>query len=133
MAGNGSSYKALEWVWGLSEVTPTQKLVLLSLACRVDQAYSCFPGLKLISKETCLGRSTVIDALNALEANDLLFRATRVRPNGSHSTNRYYLNHPEAPHLTGELDEDDDPNRIAELDQATKRAIAAQKKRRSEG
>lgn len=123
MAGNGSGYKATAWAWEQA-LPPSQKLVLLNLAGRADQAFSCFPSLPTICGDTNLSRSTVLRALAALEAADLVFRATRHRKNGSQRSNRYYLSHPDAPHVTGIGDEDE--RRVAELYQASRRAIEAQ-------
>lgn len=128
MAGNGSSYKAMAWAWDLELATPAEKLVLLNLAGRADQAYSCYPGLNHIARQTGLNRSTVTRALNALEAADVLMRATRKRKNGSTGSTRYFLCHPEAPHVTGDVDVNDDPGRFEELDRASERAILAHEK-----
>ncbi|WP_408068694.1 helix-turn-helix domain-containing protein [Williamsia herbipolensis] len=122
MAGKGTSYRALEWAW-TREIAPTHKLVMVNLAGRVDQAYSCFPSVRLIVEETGLSRATVFRILAELEATDLLLVASRTRGNGSTRSNRYYLNHPDAPHVIGELD-DENEDRADEVERAAARAIA---------
>lgn len=121
MAGNGSGYAATKWAWELSEVGPIEKFVLLCIAGRCDQAYSCWPSYALICKETGLSRSTVMRAVGSLEEGGLLLRATVKRKNGSTSSNRYFLSHPDAPHMTGDLDEEDDAETIERLAQAASR------------
>lgn len=122
MAGKGTSYRALEWAW-TRDISPTSKLVLVNLAGRVDQAYSCYPSSRLISEETGLSRATVFRVLARLEADDLILIATRRRDNGSTRSSRYYLNHDQAPHVTGEQLDDDDIDRESELTEAARRAI----------
>ena len=123
MSGKGTSYRALDWAWK-QQLPPTAKLVLINLAGRIDQAYSCYPSLTTICEDTGLSRSSVTRTLNLLEDNDLLMRASRQRANGSTRSNRYYLNHPEAPHVTGEYDDDDDDYRAEELAAASARVIS---------
>lgn len=122
MSGRGTSYRAMDWAWSL-KIPPSHKLVVVNLAGRVDQAYSCFPSLSTIAEDTQLSKATVARVIGFLEKGDILVRATRQRANGSSRSTRYYLNHPEAPHVTGDFDPEDDPQMAEELRQAAGRAI----------
>jgi DNA-binding MarR family transcriptional regulator len=62
------SRQARDWVWTLATVTPPQKFVLLALAERADESGICWPSLSRLSAMTLLARSTVVLALNELEA-----------------------------------------------------------------
>lgn len=124
---NGSSYKAMDWAWnGVADygISPTQKLVLLNICGRVDQLFSSFPSVARMSRETGLNRATVYRALSELELCELLVIAERTRPNGSRASSRYYVNHPEAPHIVGDMTAfEDDPVRYDELRAAVARSI----------
>ncbi|NMO00856.1 helix-turn-helix domain-containing protein [Gordonia sp. TBRC 11910] len=126
MSGNGAGYKAVAWAWSVDTETPAQKLVLVNLAGRVDQSYSCFPSVRLIMAETGLSRSRVWGVIAELESMDLVMVASRTRPNGSHRSNRYYLNHPDALHVQGIVDDDMDPSQQEELERASLRAVKRQ-------
>ena len=64
-------------------ITPKQKLILLSLADRADENNRCWPSIKRLWVDTCIGNShTVIDGLKALEAKGLI-RVDRESGKGS--------------------------------------------------
>lgn len=116
---NGSGYRTSDWVWGL-DLPSTQKLVMLAIAKHSDATYTSYPKMSVLARETGLGRSTVARAIAGLEAADLILRAARLHGHGGNTSNRYYINHPDAPHVTGELD---NPVMLAEVQQAARRAI----------
>ena len=55
---------------------PTQKAVLISLACNANDAGHCWPSLTTICERTCFGRTAVIEAIKWLEAHGVI-RADR--------------------------------------------------------
>jgi hypothetical protein len=76
------AYNVQKWAWE-QDVTPTRKLVLLAFACYAHRDGSeARPKLATIIRKTGLARSTVIDALQDLEAAELI-EATAY-PDGGH-------------------------------------------------
>ena len=65
------SIAARDWAWGL-QIAPPQKLVLLALAEHANDGCECWPSLSRLATMTGLARSTVAEALNALEAAHLI-------------------------------------------------------------
>ncbi|MGJ7533932.1 MULTISPECIES: helix-turn-helix domain-containing protein [unclassified Variovorax] len=57
------------------QVSPAQKAVLMALADRADDDGVAWPSVAWVSEWTCLGRSTVIRAVNALESQQLIAMA----------------------------------------------------------
>ena len=87
------SRAARDWAWTLS-VTPVQKLVITALAERADDEGRCFPSLAHLTRMTGLARSTVVVALQELEAAR---RIVRVRGGGRKSTwYRLFISEPDA-------------------------------------
>jgi len=72
-----------------SDLTPTQRLVGLVLLEHTDAAGACWPSLATISKETGLGKSTVCEAVAALEAARWLTRTRRSTPSGDPTSTLY--------------------------------------------
>jgi hypothetical protein len=60
------SVDATRWAWLQSEIKPTAKLVLLSLADRAGETHECYPSIKRLCEDTNLDRKTVIRSLKAL-------------------------------------------------------------------
>lgn len=79
------SVDATRWAW-MQAVTPTQKLLLLSLADRAGEGHECWPSIKRLEVDTGLYRETIYQAIQDLEAKGLL-EATRKKGQG----NRYRL------------------------------------------
>lgn len=114
-----SSWEALSWAKQQRAGSPLGKAALLLLAERCDERFSCFPGVKTLAAEaeaTEAGIRKVLAMLAAeLKDGDEVLRGPlivvergRQRPNGSCTTNRYRLNHPNAPHLFGAVGPVDD-------------------------
>ncbi|MCU0974069.1 MAG: DnaT-like ssDNA-binding domain-containing protein [Burkholderiales bacterium] len=80
------SREARDWAWTL-EVSPPQKLVVLALAEHADEFGDCWPSLTRLSDLTGLARSTVTEALAALETARLIDR----QRGSSGRTTRYRL------------------------------------------
>ena len=71
------------------------KLVYLYLYDRKNKDNVTWPGLNTIAKELSLSRSTVKRAIQDLEQAGLVRKEAHYRPNGSATSNRYYLLRPE--------------------------------------
>lgn len=65
--------------WKLKGISPTQKLVLLSLADRAGEDHTCWPSMKRISDDCCLSKSSVKRAINQLCEIGILRRENRVQ------------------------------------------------------
>lgn len=79
--------------WAVDQRTgsPARKAVLMNLADRADEAWSCFPGQRRIAEDTELGERTVRRALDDLETAGLIRRDHRRRKDGSWTSDRYVL------------------------------------------
>lgn len=79
--------------WAVDQRTgsPARKAVLMNLADRADEAWSCFPGQKRIADDTELGERTVRRALDDLTEAGLILRHHRRRKDGSWTSDRYVL------------------------------------------
>ena len=60
------SIDATRWAWE-QQVTPAQKLVLLSLADRANESHECYPSTKRLCHDTGLYRETIFEAIKAME------------------------------------------------------------------
>lgn len=65
------------------------KVVYLYLKDRANSAGTCWPAINTIASDLGLSRSTVKRALNDLVKLGYLSKASRLRPNGSHTSNLY--------------------------------------------
>lgn len=94
------SWKALDWATGSNIEAPTTKFILLLLANKADENYSCYPSIRTLMAESGAGRSTVMRALKELEAKGFITRRAQFHESGARRSSRYYLNHPLAPHCS---------------------------------
>jgi hypothetical protein len=94
------SWKALDWATDSQIGSPTMKLILILLANKADESFSCYPSVRTLMSESGAGRSTVLRALKDLETNGFITRQPQFRESGAQRSSRYYLNHPDAPHLS---------------------------------
>jgi DNA-binding transcriptional ArsR family regulator len=85
------TFKVMTWAVGQRTGSPARKAVLMNLADRADGAWLCWPGQKLIAKDTELGERTVRRALDDLEKAGLIRRYHHRRKDGSWSSDRYVL------------------------------------------
>ena len=84
------SVQAIGWALEQEVGSPTRKVVLIALANRVNPDTGiCFPSVKTVAKECCLGKSTVIRMLHELEQAGFIQRVARHRENGSQTSNEY--------------------------------------------
>lgn len=89
----------MDWATDLDIDSPTAKFVLLLLANKADENFSCFPSVSTLMAESSAGRSTVLRALKKLEVDGCITRKAQFHDSGAQRASRYYLNHPLAPHL----------------------------------
>ena len=78
----------------------TTKFILLLLANKADENFSCYPSIRTLMAESDAGRSTVMRALKELEASGFITRQPQFHDSGARRSSRYYLNHPLAPHCS---------------------------------
>jgi hypothetical protein len=72
------SIAAINWALNVvTDVTATQKAVLISLADRADEDGYCYPSYEDITRRSCVSRKTLISALKALEDGQLITRHRR--------------------------------------------------------
>ena len=64
----------LSEAWRLTDITPTQKLVLISLADQANDDGLCWPSVKTIGIRTCLQERSIRQAIADLEKLGLLRR-----------------------------------------------------------
>ena len=93
------SWKALDWATESDIRSPTTKFVLHLLANKADEEFSCYPSIRTLMAESGAGRSTVMRALQELQAEGFITRRPQFHDSGAQRSTRYYLNHPQAPHL----------------------------------
>jgi pyocin large subunit-like protein len=68
------SWKALDWATDSAVGSSTTKFILLLLANKADENFSCYPSIRTLMAESDAGRSTVMRALNELEARGFITR-----------------------------------------------------------
>lgn len=87
----GNSWDALAWASRQTTGGPGPKVVLLSLAKRADESWSCYPGQDTLAEETEQSVRTVRDQLKKLEEQGLIRRESRGKPGGGRTSDRYFL------------------------------------------
>lgn len=85
------SLDAMRAAFALQGISPTDALVLLSLANFADEEWSCFPSKDTLEKMTKLSGRAVTMAIRRLEEAGYVARQQRFRENGSATSNRYTL------------------------------------------
>ena len=61
------SVDATRWAWQQQGLTPSEKLVLLSLADRAGESHECYPSTARLVKDTGLYRETIYAAIRRFE------------------------------------------------------------------
>ena len=80
-------------VWEQDGLTPKEKLVGLCIADLADLRGSCqWCPIDYIIKRCALSRSSVFEAIKALEEKDVILREPREANNGGRKSNRYMFN-----------------------------------------
>jgi Helix-turn-helix domain len=93
------SWKALDWATGIRVGSPTMRLILILLANRANEKFSCYPSVRTLVTESCAARSTVLEVLKRLEVKGFITRFAQYHESWAQRSSRYLLNHPDAPHL----------------------------------
>ena len=94
------SWGALAWATDLDVGSSAAKFILILLANKADENFSCYPSIRTLMAESNAGRSTVLRALRDLETRGFISRRPQFHDSGARRSTRYYLNHPSAPHLS---------------------------------
>lgn len=84
------SVRALNWAFE-QYVTPAEKVILLAIADMANDEHEAWPSYAYLIRRTGLSERTIRNHIRMLEAMDLLTTQTRVRPNGSQTSNLYVL------------------------------------------
>ncbi len=92
------SWKALDWATDIRVGSPTMRLILILLANKADEKFSCYPSVGTLVTESCAARSTVLETLKRLEVEGFITRVAQYHESGAQRSSRYILNHPDAPH-----------------------------------
>lgn len=92
-AGNDrwSHWDTMAWADRQRTGSPGRKAVLMTLAGYADDQDSCYPSQATIADSTEQSVSTVARCLEELEAQGLIAREERRRPDGGKTSDRYYL------------------------------------------
>lgn len=85
------SIQQVTWAFEQEDLTSPQKFVLVVLANYSDSEGSAFPSATKIAQQTSLNKETVWKALKALEDKGLIVRESRRRPDGTQTSNRYWV------------------------------------------
>ncbi|MBI2699462.1 MAG: helix-turn-helix domain-containing protein [Mycobacterium sp.] len=93
------SWEALAWAKDSDISQPVAKFILVLLANKADENFSCYPSIRTLMTESGAGRSTVLRALSHLETRGFMTRHPQFHDSGARRSTRYYLNHPRAQHL----------------------------------
>lgn len=93
------SWEALAWAKDSDIAHPVAKFILVLLANKADENFSCYPSIRTLMAESGAGRSTILRALSYLETRGLMSRRPQFHDSGARRSTRYYLNHPRAPHV----------------------------------
>ncbi|MGZ6879057.1 MAG: helix-turn-helix domain-containing protein [Mycobacteriaceae bacterium] len=94
------SWSALAWATDSDVGSSAAKFILILLANKADENYSCYPSIRTLMAESNSGRSTVLRALKDLETRGFISRRPQFHDSGARRSTRYYLNHPLAPHVS---------------------------------
>lgn len=90
------SWEALAWAKDSDIAQPVAKFILVLLANKADENFSCYPSIRTLVAESGAGRSTVLRALSYLEMHGFVTRRPQFHDSGARRSTRYYLNHPQA-------------------------------------
>lgn len=85
------SVEAITWAWSVDGLTAPERLMLIALADYADDEWSCFPGQEKLATRVCVSKRTVIRLLQKLEAQGVIRRERRNRPDGSRTSDRFFL------------------------------------------
>lgn len=98
------SWSALTWATDTDVGPTTTKFILILLANKADENFSCYPSIATLMAEANASRSTVLRALKNLEQHGFITRRPQFHDSGAQRSSRYYLNHPLAKHISPDPD-----------------------------
>jgi hypothetical protein len=73
------SLDATRWAWKQRDITPSQKLILLSMADRAGEQHTCYPSIPRLVEDTGLNRKTVMKNIKIMAEMNLLVIEQGVR------------------------------------------------------
>lgn len=94
------SWKALEWATESHVGSSAAKFMLILLANKADEDFSCYPSIRTLMAESDASRSTVLRTLRELETAGFITRRPQFHDSGARRSTRYYLNRPQSPYFS---------------------------------
>ncbi len=85
------SVQAMSWAFAVRGISPSEKLVLLSLANYANKDAQCWPKQDTIAEETELSSRTVWNALKQLTEAGIIVRESRKRSDGTRTSDMFTL------------------------------------------
>lgn len=85
------SFKAIEWAFGIEDLTPVERLVLVYLAKGANSKNQCWPSIRTIIHDCEVGNGSVYRALDKLRQRDLISVEPRKSKTGRHTSPVYTL------------------------------------------
>jgi hypothetical protein len=85
------SIEALNWAFSRKEISPSAKIVLLSLANFANELGESFPSQRVLGEQSCQSEDSVQRRIRDLSDQDYLFRVKRKTPQGTRLTDLYIL------------------------------------------
>ena len=83
------SWQALAWATETHLGSSAPKFILILLANKADENFSCFPSIRTLMAESGAGRSTVLRALRELETRGFITRRAQFHESGARRSTRY--------------------------------------------
>ncbi|MEY8017702.1 helix-turn-helix domain-containing protein [Mycobacterium servetii] len=77
------SWEALAWAKDSDIAHPVAKFILVLLANKADENFSCYPSIRTLMAESGAGRSTILRALSYLETRGLMSRRPQFHDSGA--------------------------------------------------
>jgi len=101
VGGRVVSLAAMSWVWAMSDLDPTEKLVLLALAdCHNESTGRCFPARETLAVRACVSVESVRRWLRKLEERGLIETVVAFDEHGRQRSNEYELSFDESSPVT---------------------------------
>jgi hypothetical protein len=85
------SIRAMSAARDITDITPKEKFVLMALADYANDLGIAWPRIGTLETWTCMSRSSIIRALNALEERGIIEKASRAHDSGAQRSNQYRL------------------------------------------
>ncbi len=85
------SIEALNWAFSRKDISPSAKIVLLSLANFANELGESYPSQQILGEQSGQSEDTVQRRIKELAEQDYLFRVKRKSPQGTRLTDLYIL------------------------------------------